>query len=380
MRLRYDGIIPTFRPMDFFSPDYATARRRFREAAQAAGWTLESHSIGCAAPEGGDLTVEAAFTGPRPRGKVLILSSGLHGVEGFFGSAVQLALLERWKDGAPAVQYPDVQCLFLHALNPYGFAWLRRVNEHNVDLNRNFLLPGEAYRGAPAGYAALDGLLNPRTPPPPWEPFRVKALWAIAHSGMRALKEAVATGQYDFPQGLFFGGAGAEPGQVLLQRHLPRWLAGARDVVHLDLHTGLGASGACKLIVDHAVSDEQKARLTRWFGAGSFEDAAGAQAREVGYASRGSLGPWLVLQGLAERYLQAFAEYGTCGALDVIAGLRAENRAHHWTPSGSSAQRKAKADLKELFCPQSRSWRERVLEHAGALADKAAAGLAMEIG
>ena len=27
---------------------------------------------------------------------------------------------------------------FIHALNPFGFAWLRRVNEDNVDLNRNF--------------------------------------------------------------------------------------------------------------------------------------------------------------------------------------------------------------------------------------------------
>jgi|SRR6185369_6954265 len=363
---------PTFHPMDFFSPDYATARQRFREAAQAAGWTLESHPIGCAAPDGGDLTVDAAFSGSNPDGKVLVLSSGLHGVEGFFGSAVQLALLQRWKGREPRVQYPKVQCLFLHALNPYGFAWLRRVNEHNVDLNRNFLLPGEAYRGAPAGYAALDGLLNPRTPPPRWEPFRLKALWAVARSGMRALKEAVATGQYDFPQGLFFGGAGPEPGHVLLARHLPRWLAAARDVVHLDLHAGLGRRGACKLIVDHALTGEQKARLTRWFGAGSFEDA---QARDVGYASRGSLGPWLVSRGLAGRYLQAFAEYGTGSALDVIAGLRAENRAHHWGAPDAPARREAKARLKELFCPDSAAWRERVLEHACGLAESAARGL-----
>jgi hypothetical protein len=28
--------------------------------------------------------------------------------------------------------------MLIHALNPFGFAWLRRVNEANVDLNRNF--------------------------------------------------------------------------------------------------------------------------------------------------------------------------------------------------------------------------------------------------
>jgi hypothetical protein len=28
--------------------------------------------------------------------------------------------------------------VLIHALNAFGFAWLRRVNEENVDLNRNF--------------------------------------------------------------------------------------------------------------------------------------------------------------------------------------------------------------------------------------------------
>jgi hypothetical protein len=354
--------------MDFFSPDYATARRRFRQAAQDAGWTLEAHAVGGAGPDGTQLTIEAAFTEPRPAGKVLVVSSGLHGVEGFFGSAVQLALLARWRERRePAAQY-----LFLHALNPFGFAWLRRVSEHNVDLNRNFLLPGQAFSGSPPGYAALDPLLNPRSPPAPWEPFRLEALWAVARTGMRSLKEAIATGQYDFPRGLFFGGAGPEPTQELLRQHLPRWLAGARDVVHLDLHAGLGRRGECRLIVDHALGDDQKARLTQWFGPASFE---GEHAREVGYASRGSLGPWLVSQRLAGRYLQAFAEYGTAGAIEVIAGLRAENRAHHWGKPDAPANRSAKTRLKELFCPADPAWRRQVTGHATQLAQSALRGL-----
>ena len=51
------------------------------------------------------------------------------------------------------------------SLNPYGFAHLRRVNEQNIDLNRNFLLPGERFEGADPTYASLDGLLNPTSPP-----------------------------------------------------------------------------------------------------------------------------------------------------------------------------------------------------------------------
>ncbi len=61
---------------------------------------------------------------------------GLHGVEGFFGSAVQLACLEHWL----SAEAPSVKYVFLHGLNPYGFAWRRRFDENNVDPNRNFLL------------------------------------------------------------------------------------------------------------------------------------------------------------------------------------------------------------------------------------------------
>lgn len=39
--------------------------------------------------------------------------------------------------------------LFIHAVNPYGFAWRRRVNENNVELNRSFLLEGETHEGCP---------------------------------------------------------------------------------------------------------------------------------------------------------------------------------------------------------------------------------------
>ena len=34
---------------------------------------------------------------------------------------------------------PGLRQVFVHALNPYGFAWDRRVTEDNVDLNRNFV-------------------------------------------------------------------------------------------------------------------------------------------------------------------------------------------------------------------------------------------------
>src|SRR5262249_47705569 len=198
----------------------------------------------------------------------LVVWSGLDGVEGFFGSAVQLNLMRRWMD----VALRGVRVVFLHSLNPYGFAWVRRFDDENVDPNRNFLREGEVYAGGPEGYGKLDPFLNPKRPPSRFELFRVKALAAIARFGLRALKQTVATGQYQFPQGIFFGGSKPSRTKRILEERLGAWLGSASRVIHFDFHTGLGRWGTCKLLVDHALTDTQRARLTACFGAGAFEE------------------------------------------------------------------------------------------------------------
>lgn len=351
-----------------FSSDYATARRRFQDAASRLGWQLESHSIGAVGPLGEDLAFDVGYSSGGDPERVLVVSSGIHGVEGFFGSAVQVALLEQWAATAP----PRTKCLFLHGLNPYGFAWLRRFNENNIDPNRNFLLAGEKYEGAPEGYSRLDPFLNPRRPPSAWEPFTLKALWLIARYGMPALQQAVAGGQYRYPRGLFFGGEGPSRVQQLLSDNLPRWLAGSQQVIHLDFHTGLGQRGECKLLIDYPLTERQRSCLTDWFGADSFEacDSSG-----LAYDARGGFGRWCLSRGLSPDYLFACAEFGTYGPVQVLAGLRAENQSHHWgTPTAESTVR-VKARLKELFCPASDAWRSDVIERSLELIHRAQRGL-----
>src|SRR5688500_18661675 len=121
----------------FFAADYFAARGRFREATADDGFRREVHEIDASGPDGEPLTIDAAVLGSRDPRRVVVVSSGLHGVEAFFGSAVQLAWLEH---RAPTWSIPaDAALVLVHALNPFGFAWRRRWNENNVDLNRNFL-------------------------------------------------------------------------------------------------------------------------------------------------------------------------------------------------------------------------------------------------
>ncbi|WP_020471331.1 M14 family metallopeptidase [Zavarzinella formosa] len=353
-----------------FSPDYATARRRFREAVTRLGWELEAFPIGGVGPNGEELAFDVACSPGGDFANSLVVSGGLHGVEGFFGSAVQLALLDGWANGSKPL--PRLNCVLLHGLNPHGFAWLRRFDENNVDPNRNFLLPGELYSGSPAKYPQFNSFLNPERPPSAWEPFTLKALWMIARHGMSAVKQAVAAGQYDFPKGVFYGGAGPSRTNQLLDEHLPRWLKGSREVVHLDFHTGLGRFAECKLLIDYPLTDRQRTRLMDWYGTGSYEDCGPSG---ISYDARGGFGHWCVSRRFADDYLFACAEFGTYGPIPMFAGVRAENQAHHWGKPNAAGTIRAKKRLRELFSPSSDEWRSRVLKHGIELVDRAVAGL-----
>src|SRR5207237_9702914 len=120
-----------------------------------------------------------------------------------FGSGVQLGVVVEWaKPGPP----PGRRVVLLHAVNPYGYAHLRRFDETNVDPNRNFLLPGREYAGCPPVYAKLDPVLNPPRPPSRWESFTLTALPAILRYGYGTLKQAIAGGQHESPKRLVYGG------------------------------------------------------------------------------------------------------------------------------------------------------------------------------
>lgn len=343
----------------FFSDDYFSARARFLESARAAHCELSCVPVTATGPRGEALSIDIARSGARDARVVLVLSSGTHGVEGLFGSAVQLAYLEQMLANAKLPEH--VAVLLVHAVNPYGFAHTRRVNEDNVDLNRNFLLEGRAYAGAPDGYRALDSLLNPKTAPSLLEPFWLRAGAEVFKHGFAALKSAVAQGQYEFPEGLFFGGRAPSETQRLLRANLPGWLGEPERVLHIDFHSGLGASGNYALCVDLPMTSPRVADLRTQLGA---EFVQGFDTTGVLYEIQGGLGSWLSEQFSRVRYDCVLAEFGTYHSLKVLAAMRTENRAHFYAAHDSKTLRRAKADLLEVFCPSSDAWRSTVLTKA----------------
>jgi hypothetical protein len=357
---------------DDFPADYFAAREQFVTRATALGWTLSSHTIAARGPDGEALTIDTAMYEPPDTRGTVIVTSGLHGIEGFLGSAVQSSCLLKPRGCNPSASASNVRLVFVHALNPYGFAWLRRANEDNVDLNRNFLAAGKEYRGFPDGYNLLDPFLNPPGPPRKWEPFRLRAALAIMRWGMPALKAAIASGQYDYPRGLFFGGHGPCETHRLVRDHFAMWLGPDGRAIHLDFHTGLGDWARVQLLSDVILDDAEDQRLERELG---HRPISGGRSPVVQYAARGSIGEWCARTAQDRDYRYLCAEFGTYPPVKVLTALRAENRAQHWGQRGTPNYRWAKDLIREAFCPQSPRWRECALSTGVDLVQRAIAAI-----
>lgn len=347
----------------YFSPDFITARSRFRDAVATRHGRLDSLQPGCRGPGGEDLTIDIGWFGaPRPA-RVLVHSSGLHGVEGFAGSAIQLQWLT---EGIPALP-GDAAIAIVHMLNPYGCAWLRRVNENNVDLNRNFRAPGDDGAESGRDYPALDAWLNPQSAPCP-DLFYARAAALVLRYGMASLRQAVAGGQRINAKGLFYAGTRLEPGPELYQSYLKEKLARADWIVAIDVHTGLGRYGDDTLLVD-AAKERARANLTlrETFG----ERTQLLDDKSIAYRVRGAQHDmyYRLFPGADVHF--AGQEFGTLHVLRVLAALRAENRWHHY--GSGTTDHPSKRQLMEVFCPLDEDWRAKVLRRGREVVNQACA-------
>jgi len=276
-------------------------------------------------------------------------------VEGFAGSAIQLSLLDR----LPTLP-PGVALIFTHILNPFGMAWFRRANENNVDLNRNFILEG-TYGGAPDHYEMLDAYVYPKTAPGR-DFFLMKSSLLVLRYGLAATLQMVAGGQYEFPRNLFFGGKKIEPGLDKYHAFLRGSLAAAQRAITIDVHTGIGRFSKDLLIVEQ----EHYERVRQKFGS---RVTPSRPKRLPAYQIRGGH-HGLVSHALRHAdVLFITQEFGTYNPLKVFHALREENRWHHY--ANGTLDHPTKRALKEVFCPKSETWRQRILSRGRDVFDQA---------
>lgn len=355
--------------MKYFPFSYEEARQNFIEASREAGGVVKSYKNPLKGPGGEDLFSDVTLLGPSDAKSFLLLISGTHGVEGFTGSALQTGLLH---EGFFDSLGENVAVLFVHALNPYGFAHLRRFNEDNVDLNRNFVDHEKPYVDNPR-YEELKGAISPHSISFMANTGAIlKLIWYRLRHGPDALKEAVTLGQYTDSDGLFYGGNFETWSNRTLHDIVGRHLSEAKRVISVEIHTGLGPFGGAEIILNEARNSPAYRRAKAWWGdlvkaTGSGESVSGDISGSVKSAFPAIL---------PEAEVTAVSlEFGTYSAAKVFWALRTENWLHHYGGGDHPESMKIKARLLEAFYPSDDKWKALVWKQGRKVIDQGLVGL-----
>ncbi|ETO19118.1 hypothetical protein RFI_18119, partial [Reticulomyxa filosa] len=263
-----------------------------------------------------DCSVDICYVPGSASNKHLIIHvSGVHGVEGFAGSAIQIFLL---RQVLPHLGYGKTELentyiasqagqeyksdddrphiVFVHSLNPTGMAMGRRFTIDNIDLNRNVIFDEDKWKQVTqmsyTAEAEINGektsympnreysnfrwFLTPNRMPSFWKDdvwFWAQTAWQLLLYGFDALSKVVVTGQYHDPKGLYYGGQKLSPEHEALTHFLlgkkdlskglrledmcDRNVKGFDKVSLIDVHTGLGKKGMDTLLTSY-VHDYKK--------------------------------------------------------------------------------------------------------------------------
>lgn len=354
----------------YFSSSYAEARGRFLRASRDGRAHIQSYvhptQVG---PQGEELAVDLALFGNRHAKRIMIVISGTHGVEAFAGSAAQAALMHNnIGQNLPT----NTALLLVHSLNPYGFAYLRRVNEDNVDVNRNFLEQWCQELDSPYGH--LHPLLTPRHwLGPEREQADSELLRLALTQGARTLQAAITLGQWSHPNGIFYGGTKPVWSNLVWRQIMESYVGEREAVALIDIHTGLGDYAVAEVIFRARFDNNGYARARRWYGDGitSSEDDTSSSTKIAG-----NIHSALDRETRSARLTSVTLEFGTLGPHDVLNALRADNWLHVYGNKDHPLAGGIKCAIQNAFCCDNDNWKSLIINQSLEIVARGLCGLA----
>ncbi|MDA2916827.1 M14 family metallopeptidase [Nitrospinae bacterium AH_259_B05_G02_I21] len=356
---------------NYFSSDYKEARANFLDACNEAGANVESYKNPNTTPEGEPLYTDVAVLGKGDARVSLALGSGTHGVEGFCGSGIQNGLL---REGLSSRLSPDLNVIMIHAINPYGFAHLRRFNEDNIDLNRNFVDHSKPYPQNP-DYEALADAIAPAVYSAQTVKEAIKRLMSYGEEyGHAALQAAISGGQYSHPQGLFFGGQFETWSNKTFRTIVQGYLSSATRVAFIDIHTGLGPHGYGEIILDDPTGSPAYEYAVAWWGDRTKSTKAG---ESVSIELSGTVKHALSEMLPNAEHIGVTLEFGTVPYEEVFQALQAENWLYHHGGEDNPLGKEIKAEMRRVFYPDTDDWKALVWDQGKEVVAQALAGLSI---
>ena len=300
---------------------------------------------------------------------LIVLTTGVHGMEGYIGSVMLDVFFEEIYDG---LNKDKTGVLVVANVNPYGMKYMRRYNENNVDLNRNFIMDWERFDlSSNKDYPKVQNFLEPvgKIGNAFWHEvgFYLSLAKEAIFTGADVISDALLTGQYESPQGVYYGGTGDEASTKYLKGVFNDCLEGEyKNIVHIDIHSGYGPR--YNMVIFNSVYETMTEAETKK----AFNyDYVISHDSESFYATTGDTTDYFYRlaesKNTDKELFSTCFEFGTIGDefFDTILSLKYtvnENR-NHWYPTGNNTSAEVvKENYYELFYPTEKEWREKTIE------------------
>jgi len=350
---------------------YIESRTTFCTLAKKLGAELHAFPHEEQAPGASALSTDVACFGPVEADTIIVIASGTHGVEGYAGAACQQRFMQTFN-----ANYANtgITYLLVHAVNPWGFLNDRRVTQEGIDLNRNFVDFPVAKKQS-SGYGAYHPMLVSNYRPMPvglWNEVRLMS-GALGRERRQAMRAAITSGQYDYPDGLFFGGQGPARSRVVWEKIIDTCVGQRKRAFLLDLHSGLGKYGVGELISYLHEDSVDFRRMSGWFH-GSLKSMADGSS--VSAAVDGTLTAAFDRTVSGESYAIGL-EFGTRSALSVLNAMRADQWYHNNAVSLSGKYREqVRRKMKNAFAPTDSGWHDLIIKRFDQVMGELVGGIA----
>ncbi len=273
---------------------------------------------------------------------------------------------------SPKLNIENTGLIIVHSVNPVGMKEMRRYNENNVDLNRNFIYDWDSFdKDMNPDYEDLKGFLQPEKEigTITWRDlgFYGEIVKTVLTDGSTKIEKALLSGQYMQPKGVYYGGQEDEPSTKFTKGLFEEiLLTEYANILHVDLHTGYGPR------YQMSIFSSAKETMTQEEAQRAFDyPLVFTPDSDEFYVTNGDVPEYFAMLkdeiAPSKSLYSTTFEFGTMGdglwaSIDSVKRTVMENQLIQYGSDNDTTKKILDSRYREMFYPSERKWRDKAKE------------------
>jgi hypothetical protein len=202
--------------------------------------------------------------------------------------------------------------------------------------------------------------------------YHLVAISKIITESMSDLRQAILQGQYEYPEGVYFGGKELEPQFNPLALELKEKISQYNRAASIDLHTGYGLNGKLHLFPNPIEDMNIKSQVEKLYDGYSIDWGDSDDF----YTINGSYVDWIGSLAKGVTYLPMVFEFGTLDSNKTFGSIKSlhrtilENQGYQHGYKNERTKKKIINNNRELYYPSSEEWRTKVIMDSKEILEK----------